>query len=126
MNTHGRSMNDRHDERDEALLGRIRSELDRSCEALDGHTLSRLNSMRNAVLEGRRKRHPLLLPFGGLVTACVLVLTVSLYYHPATAPEQVQGSTPLEDIEILSSSDSLDFYEEYDFYQWLAENDTSI
>lgn len=111
------------------FVAAVRQELDRSCAALDGPTLSRLNSIRHGVLERQQPRQTraLLLPFGGLVTACLLVVSVILL-QPATLPTQdVRGSEPpLEDIELLTDTEELDFYEDYEFYQWLAESGSSI
>ena len=118
---------------DAKLVEGIRRELDESCRTLDGHTLSRLNSIRHAALE-RQERRPrtLLLPFGGLVTACVLVLSVSLI-NSGRGPDagvandsDVVAGAPLADIDLLISDEDLDFYEDYEFYQWLAESGSSI
>ncbi len=109
------------------FLLRVKQEMDRSCAALDGSTQSRLNAMRHAALaQGQRKwlllglRKPQLLPFGGLVTACVLVIAV-LLQPPGSAilPEPTQ----VEDLDLLTATEELDFYEEYEFYQWLATSD---
>jgi hypothetical protein len=114
-------------ESDELFLRRIKRDLNRSSDALDGYTVSRLNGMRCAVLEQKQsKRHPLLFPFGGLVTACVLVLSFSMLYQPGTVTDGINANTPIEDIEILSATESLEFYEDYEFYQWLAVNEASI
>lgn len=114
---------------DARLVTGIRQQLDQSCKALDGHTLSRLNRIRHTALEHKaaRKSRALLLPFGGFVTACVLVLSVTLF-RPGAVPESAvpAGASALEDIEILTSADSFDLYEDYEFYQWLAENDSSV
>lgn len=109
---------------EQRLVSGVRRELDRSCNALDGQTLSRLNRIRHAALERKQARASrLLLPFGGFVTACVLVVTVMTFY-PGSVPDTDAVASPLEDIEILTSSDSLDLYEDYEFYRWLAENDS--
>lgn len=124
-------MNRRHDKgagnNDEAFLDRVRQELDRSCDRLDGHTQSRLNSIRHAAVEqGRRPGRALLAPFGGLVTACVLVLVVSVVYQqrPQTPAQSIpDNGTAIEDLDILTSAESLEFYEDLEFYQWLEENE---
>lgn len=101
---------------DEALLASIRQELDRSCSALDGYTLSRLHRIRSEAVARRRSRlQTLLLPFGGLVTASALVVAISLNWGAGPQPSS------LEDIEILADSEALDFYSEYEFYQWMAQ-----
>jgi hypothetical protein len=110
---------------DERFVAGIRQQLDQSCRALDGQTLSRLNRIRHEALERKQApRSRLLLPFGGFVTACVLVLSVTLF-KPASGPES-EAAAALEDIEILTSSEDIDLYADYEFYQWLAENDAAI
>jgi hypothetical protein len=115
---------------DQAFLDKARSELDRSCDCLEGHTQSRLNSIRHAAIEHRRQ-HPgraLLAPFGGLVTACVLVLVVSLFFQgtetPALSIPDNRGV--IEDLDIFTSTESLEFFENLEFYQWLEENEVSV
>jgi len=112
---------------EDVLVQQVRAQLDHSCEALDGHTLSSLNRIRHAALEKQHKRsHPFLVPFGGLVTTCVLVLSVLLIDRPGMPESIPTGASTLEDIEILTSAEELDFYENYEFYQWLADNDASV
>jgi hypothetical protein len=117
---------------DQAFLDKARHELDQSCDRLDGRTLSRLNSIRHAALEQQqRPGRALLAPFGGLATACILVLVVSLYYDgkPGTpAPVQAGSGTEtvIEDLDILTSMEGLEFYENLEFYQWLEENESSV
>ena len=130
-------MNDEHNEvtgsRDpeQVFLDNAREELDRSCDRLDGHTLSRLNSIRHAAIEhGQNRSGPALLsPFGGLVTACVLVMVVAVFYQTQPeAPVQVSPGTanPIEDLDILTSAEELEFFENLEFYQWLEENEASV
>ena len=109
-----------------AFLQRVKQDMDRSCAALDGATQSRLNSMRHAALaQGQRKclRMPQLLPFGGLVTACVLAVAVLVQTPPLPGSGMLPATAPLEDLDLLTATEELDFYEEYEFYQWLATND---
>jgi len=106
------------------FLRRVRADLDRSCSALDGQTLSRLNRIRHAALERKAqpRRAPVLLPFGGLVTAVVLVFAVMLN-EPTQVPDALpSGAEQLEYLDLLSSTEDLDFYEELEFYQWLADS----
>ena len=117
---------------EQIMVGKVKAELDSSCDRLDGYTQSRLNSIRHAALEssGSKPGRALLAPFGGFATACVLVLLVSVFYQDTTAPaspgiQEGQGS-PLEDIDILTSTETLDFYENLEFYQWLEENEASV
>lgn len=117
-------------QQEEAFLRNVRDELDRSCDRLDGHTRSRLNSIRHAAIE-HGQRHPgraLLAPFGGLVTACVLVIVVAVSYNgraPAPLPA-VDSQSPIEDLDILTSTEGLEFFENLEFTQWLEENEAAV
>ena len=114
------------EQHDQRFVAGIRQKLDQSCNALDGHTLSRLNRIRHEALERKHARASrLLLPFGGFVTACLLVVSVMMF-GLGRAPDTEAVAAPLEDIDILTSSDSIDLYEDYEFYQWLAENDSQV
>jgi hypothetical protein len=107
------------DERDPIVVS-IRLELDRSCAALDGYTLSRLHRIRSEAVARRRSRlQQWLLPFGTLATASALVLAIGLY---SRTPASGVDNAALEDIEILAANEALDFYADYEFYQWLAQN----
>jgi len=113
---------------DTKFLADVKQHLDHSCDALDARTLSRLNSIRHAALEHKQKRFsPLWLSFGGMVTATFLVFSLNLtsLQFPGSATNAADNA-PIEDIEILTTTESLDFYEEYEFYQWLAENGSSV
>jgi hypothetical protein len=108
---------------DAALLVSVRQELERSCNALDGYTLSRLHGIRSAAVARRPGRmQSLLFPLSSMVAACALVVAVSLNWQPLSSETELSGTTPLVDIEILTDNEALDFYEEYEFYQWLAQN----
>jgi len=108
---------------DAAFLCKVRVDLDQSCSALDGQTLSRLTRIRHTALALRtqRRRAPTLLPFGGIATAAVLVISVMLYNQSPPNELVPNGTEQLEYIDLLSASEELDFYEELEFYQWLAD-----
>lgn len=115
---------------EQAFLAKAKQELDDSCEHLDGHTRSRLNSIRHAALDqGRHPGRALLAPFGGLVTACLLVVVVTLFtpgQNEMPSPANQATQSPIEDLDILTSAESLDFFENLEFYQWLEENEASV
>ena len=118
------------DRAEQQFADQVRVVLEQRCQQLDGATRSRLHTIRHHALAQRqaRRRSPLLRPFGGLATAGVLGVTVLLLL-PGVSPLQnlfhqagADAGTPVEDIDLLTSSDSLELFEDYEFYQWLAEN----
>jgi len=102
---------------------KVRKTLDTSIEGLEPGIQSRLNRMRNEALEkaaGKKRPFQFLFskPVAGLVAASILLLITTLYLK---GPSQTTPVNPIEDIEILSSTDNIDFYENLDFFFWLAD-----
>ncbi len=116
---------------EQAFLDKASDALDKSCDSMDGQTLSRLNRIRHAAIEhGKQSQgRTFLSPFGGLITACVLVFVVSVFYPGQSnvkVPVTPDGGTAIEDLDILTSTESLEFFENLEFYQWLEENESSV
>ncbi len=106
------------------LSENISRELDDSLDALDANTLSKIRQVRaRAVDKAKTSRtnwsinQPGLL-FGGLATVCVMVLAVVLLINAPTSIQVV----PVDDIELISSSDNLELFEDLEFYEWLEED----
>jgi hypothetical protein len=95
-----------------------------SAEQLDGKTRSQLTQARHAALdavrEGERKTN-WLLPAAGVAAAAVLAVTVSLNVANQTNvdDEQQLALTPVDELEIVTAEDSLEFYRDVEFYAWL-------
>ncbi len=108
------------------LLKMSTSTLDQAADELDDATLRDLRRVRREALLASKsavseKRPAWLLPVGGLATAAtVAILTVSLWL---TSPENDPAAQlpPLEDLALLGDVESLEFYEELDFYLWLDD-----
>ena len=98
------------------FIAAVKRELDRSTEALDTLTVARLRRARLRALDaGARPRTWLIA--GGLATATLgAALVAVLVFAPAAAPPLAS----LEQFDLLSENDSLDLYEDLDFYRWLA------
>jgi hypothetical protein len=111
---------------DQQFINEVRQELDKSCDRLDGHTLSRLNSIRHQALESALGnvafyRRPVF--SGGALLACALALFINFYSNTDTGSDIDIAITELEDMEILSAEESFELYEDMEFYQWLSMND---
>ena len=115
---------------DEEFEARCRAVLAASVEGVDGHSRSRLNRARQAALlaaseqgAARPFRIPgLWLPGGVLATAAVLVLAVWVA-RPGAPHVAIAEASPLEDAEMLSSSDGPDLYaDDPDFYDWAGSD----
>ena len=102
------------------LIGRIKQELDASAEQLDAATLSRLMQIRSRALDVAAKpKWSWQLPTLAMSSlAAVMVITISLRWTPT--PMQ---HTPLEDLALLSGTETFEMIDEVEFYQWLSDED---
>lgn len=102
--------------------------LDASAQNLDAATLSRLNRARHAALAQTRRRPALRwwLPTG-LAGACMLALAFGVW-QPRTSQHHVAAPATdanaiatfqTDDMEMVSGTDSLDLYQNLEFYAWL-------
>lgn len=84
---------------------------------LDARTLSGLARARVSALEGRRR--PGLIPAAGLAaTVAGAAIGAFLLLRPA-AVEPEAGL--VADLELLTAEESIEFYQEIEFYEWLSE-----
>jgi len=106
-------------ESERRFIEAVKVELDRSSATLDAATLSRLNRARQRALAQPVPKQRWLMPGLGLATAAVVVLAVALLTAaPKPAPEGV-----VEHIDLLSTADSIEFYDELEFYLWLESHE---
>jgi hypothetical protein len=116
----------------DSWTSRARTLLDESAEGLDAATLSRLNRARQAALAQVRPRaaQRWLLP-AGMASACLLLLAVVAWHvqgpgGAARLPElpfPASASSASGDIDLVSSDDSLELYQDLEFYAWLDAQD---
>jgi hypothetical protein len=92
-----------------------------SAENLDGSTRSRLTQARHAALaeltSGKSQRIRWMLP-AGAAAAGVLAVAMLSNRAPVTHTETL---AVVDDIEIMTAEDSLEMYENLEFYAWLDE-----
>ncbi len=111
------------EERDRDLLDRVRTALDKSAGNLDDATVRRLRRKRLDALEAAGAgRQTFFLPrwvtAGGVATVAVLGVAVSVWL---SASRPVLPDKQVEDLEIITAKEHLDFYADLEFYRWLAE-----
>lgn len=117
---------ERDRDREEGLVAAAKAALDGSVRDLDPATAGRLRAARRFALEPAPARLPWLdrarqnrfVWAGGVATVAAAVLAAFLYlYQPVS-----QGPAPaLEDLELITSSEGLEFYDDLEFYRWLAD-----
>jgi len=103
------------------FLQQVQSTLDQSADKLDDATLRALRKARHEAVAASEKRSSWLAPIGGLaMAATVAAFSVSLWMaEPQTGLNS--SLPPLDDLVLLGDAESLEFYEDLDFYLWLDD-----
>jgi hypothetical protein len=108
-------------EQENRFSKQIKKTLDDGSHRLDSETQSRLTQIRYKALESKlNRRFPewIYQPLTQYASvACALLLIVLFFGEPG----KVQVDPSLADIDLLTSTDVLELYEELEFYAWLAE-----
>lgn len=96
--------------------GKLREWFDDSVNAIDAQTASMITRARNRALEKQGKKHApwFVLPAGAVATACLFAMIFLLMPERSSDP----GLKEI-DVELISSSEELEFYEDLEFYEWL-------
>ena len=102
-------------EKEARFVAALKRELDRDSESLDGMTIVRLRAARLRALDARSRPHAWLLAGGFVGTGLAAALVAVLLMTPAALP-----ITGLEQFDMLSENDSIDLYDNLEFYRWLA------
>ncbi len=108
------------DELDPETTQRVRAQLDQGAQQLNVYTVQRLAQARAAALNGERaprRSRPWLLPALGAAVAAALVVSVTLQVTQRTDVAVAEVATL--DLELLTSHDDLEMYQDLEFYTWL-------
>lgn len=103
---------------DRSFTNNIRQVLDNSTEELDVDISRRLRLARYRALENYEEKHSYWKPAGGFALASMLLVAIGVWQFSGN--EKGNGMAhAMEDLELIASSDSLQLYEDLEFYQWL-------
>ncbi len=112
---------------DERIAELVKSHLDAGVDAIDELTAAKLRAIRLNAVEAAGEnrgwfRFPRWAAVGGLATAVAAVLAVSLWMSGKPVESTVATA---DDIEVVAAQEQMQFYEDIEFYRWLAaqEND---
>lgn len=115
---------------DDVFVARVRAMLEESSAALDAGIRARLVRVRRAALDAglagkapapRRWRR---WPVWAAVAAAVIVAAV--YFNAPRPPAELAAISVAEDLEIIAAADDLEFFEQLEFYTWLAEEENAV
>ncbi|MBI3774256.1 MAG: hypothetical protein HY273_01655 [Gammaproteobacteria bacterium] len=114
------------DELDPATMQRARARLEQGAERLNVYTVQRLAQARAAALNGERTprtSRSWLLPALGTAVAAALVVSVTL--QVMHKPDVAAIDVATLDMELLTSDDDLELYQDLEFYTWLDDEHES-
>lgn len=113
--------------REPELLAVAKSTLDKAVDDMDEGILARLKAARRQAIHAEKPvngftkwftpGHWMIPASGFAMTGLVAVLVTSLWSDKSS--DDFLAGPALEDIQILSSTDDMELYEELEFYQWL-------
>ncbi len=108
--------------KDQEIQNKVVDALDASVERLDAETRQKLFAAREHALS---KHKPFIFQHWGkaiLATSFSLVMAVAIFYTQFRSPMQ---NEPIEALELIASQDTLEMYEDLEFYAWLVEEDAT-
>lgn len=106
---------------DQSFLNNIRQTLESSAEQLDADVTRRLRLARSKAVESYTEKQSYWKPAGGFALASMLLIAIGVWHFGGyERVDTLNGmSQAMEDLELIATSDSLQLYENLEFYQWL-------
>ncbi|MDH4274822.1 MAG: hypothetical protein OEW08_07270 [Gammaproteobacteria bacterium] len=112
---------------DAAFTQEVRAALDVQTAGIDAQTLTQLRRARARAMASLQPTGLRAWARGrtwsALAVTATVVLTVSIW--PTTPPPRAIPHA-MEDIELLAVDENIEFYEDLEFYTWLADEDATV
>ena len=108
--------------KDEKIVSEVCDALDDSVKRIDAQTAQGITTARQAALAKAPKRFSIPKLFAATATALsifVAVLLVNTQFNQNLETESVEA------MELIASQDTIELYEELEFYTWLVEEDVT-
>lgn len=108
-------------EKEERFINAAKVTLDRSTEDLDDGVLRRLRVARHRALETPASAAAWAWA-SGLAAASVVVLAVTFWLMQPSVTDPLPD---LNDLGVLATAENLEFYDDLEFYSWLAVRESA-
>ena len=114
---------------EELFLEKVQDILDHGTENLGSQTEERLEDIRGqALMAAGEKRSSFLLPRRWVLAgsfAMVALVAAGLFFWLSPSSETLPAGE-IEDLEIVTSQERIDFYQNLDFYRWLGSKQNHL
>jgi hypothetical protein len=111
------------------FLEKVQDLLNQGTENLGSHTERRLEELRGSALTAAEEKRSRFFPprrwvlVGSFAMATLAAVGVFFWLSPSATPPP---TGQLEDLEIITSQERLDFYQDLDFYRWLGSEENHL
>ena len=109
---------------DQGFVSQIRETLDASVEQMDADTCHKIIMSRKLALAQHKEKSSSMLGWSKPAFAIAITVLVALVIVKLQLPNTMEQEN-IEAIELIVSQDTLDLYEDLDFYAWLADEDVA-
>ncbi len=106
-------------DQEKAFVSRLKQSLDQRLDKLDDETTTQLYAARQKALRSLPQSRPRWLAVGGWSAAAVSLLLVMVLWN--TDGQSPDSPGFIEDLELLSTNEDIEFIEDLDFYLWLDD-----
>ena len=109
---------------EQKFVAQVTEALDASVDRIDAETCQKINVARRRALEQNKRKSF----FAPTWNKTVLAAALSIFVAVLVVKTQFQAPIEEENIEameLMAAQDTLDLYEELEFYTWLAEEDVA-
>ena len=112
------------------LLEKAKDLLNLGVESLGPQTERRLEDIRVRALSAAEEKRPgFFSPRRWVMVgsfAAATMAAVAVFFWMSPSPEPLPTTGQVEDLEIITSQERLDFYQNLDFYRWLETNENGV
>jgi hypothetical protein len=111
------------------FLEKVQDLLNQGTENLGSHTERRLEELRGGALAAAEEKRSRFFPprrwvlVGSFAMATLAAVGVFFWLSPSATPPP---TGEIEDLEIITSQERIDFYQNLDFYRWLGSEESRL
>jgi hypothetical protein len=111
------------------FLEKVQDLLNQGTENLGSHTERRLEELRGSALTAAEEKRSRFFPprrwvlVGSFAMATLAAVGVFFWLSPSATPPP---TGEIEDLEIITSQERIDFYQNLDFYRWLGSEESRL